>query len=388
MRRRDVLVGAGVTGSIAALGLGGRSARAAEAPPDPAPVAGPVISSARRPDANTLPTRIAFGSCANQNAPQPIWQAVNALRPDVFIFLGDNVYGDTRDMGVLRAKYAQLGAQPGFRQLCRQSTVLAIWDDHDFGENDAGSDYPLKRESQQVFCDFWGEPPDSVRRTRDGIYDAITFESGAKRLQILLPDLRFNRTPIRKLDLGGKPYEVWSKELERAAGEVPGPYERNPDNRATMLGEPQWQWLERELAKPADLRILASSLQVVADFPGWEAWINYADDHQRLLDVMRRQRAHGLFCISGDTHYGELSRLDRNVPYPLWDLTSSGLTEVWPVTPPNARRVGDVLRARNFGWIEIDWQRAIPEVTLQIRDESGKPWLTHALDVDTLRVGA
>jgi alkaline phosphatase D len=153
-----------------------------------------------------------------------------------------------------------------------------------------------------------------------------------------------------------------------------------------MLGETQWQWLERELARPADLRILASSLQVIADYPGWEAWINYAEDHQRLIEAIRRTRANGLFCISGDTHYAELSRLDRNVPYPLWDLTSSGLTEVWPVTPPNSRRIGDVLRARNFGCIDIDWLPASPRVTLQIRDEQGTPWLTQRLDTATLQV--
>jgi alkaline phosphatase D len=388
MRRRDLLVGAGVTGSLSALGLTSPPAgRAAEGGGRAlAPLAGPVHSGARPLARGVLPRRIAFGSCAKQDEPQPIWNAINALEPELFIFLGDNIYGDTRDMGVLRAKYAQLAAQPGFRQLCAHTAVLATWDDHDYGENDAGADYPFKRESQQIFCDFWGESPDSPRRTRDGIYDSVMLEAGDRRLQILLPDLRFNRTPIRELDLGGKAYRDWSRELTDAGREVPGPYARNPDAGATMLGEAQWRWLEAELAKPADVRILASSLQVVADFPGWEAWINYADDHQRLIETIRRVRAHGLFCISGDTHYAELSRLDRNVPYPLWDLTSSGLTEVWPVTPPNSRRIGQVLRARNFGWIEIDWTPRVPQVILQIRTETGEPWLTQRLDLAALRV--
>ncbi len=388
MRRRDVLAGAGVAASLSALGLtSSATGRAAEGGvTDPPPISGPVYSGARRPTADRLPRRIAFGACAKQDKPQPIWDAINALEPDLFIFLGDNVYGDTRDMGVLRAKYAQLAAQPGFRRLCERTAVLATWDDHDYGEDDAGAEYPLKRESQQIFCDFWGEDATSPRRRRDGIYDSVLLAAGDRRLQILLPDLRFNRTPIRRLDLGGKPYRDWSQELTDAGREVPGPYERNPDPQATMLGEAQWRWLEDELGKPADLRILASSLQVVADFPGWESWINYAEDHQRLIEAIRRVRAHGLFCISGDTHYAELSRLDRNVPYPLWDLTSSGLTEVWPVTPPNARRIGPVLRARNFGWIELDWTQRVPRVTLQIRTENGEPWITQRLDVASLRV--
>jgi alkaline phosphatase D len=116
-----------------------------------------------------------------------------------------------------------------------------------------------------------------------------------------------------------------------------------------MLGEPQWRWLETQLAQPADLRILASSLQVVADFPAGRRGSTMPRTTSACLQAIRRRRANGLFCISGDTHYAELSRLDTNTPYPLWDLTSSGLTEVWPVTPPNARRVGDILREPNFG---------------------------------------
>jgi alkaline phosphatase D len=332
-----------------------------------------------------LPQRIAFGSCANQDKPQPIWDAVIASEPGLFVFLGDNIYGDTRDPSVLRARYALLAAQPGFRRLRERVPVLAIWDDHDFGENDAGAEYPMKEESRRIFCDFWGEPADSPRRRRDGIYHSVEYAAAGQRLQILLPDLRFNRTPIRTRDLDGSSYKKWSTRLERAGREVPGPYDREPDARASMLGERQWQWLEGELAKPADLRIFASSLQVVADFPGWEAWINYAQDHQRLIDTLRRQRAWGLVCISGDTHYAEFSRLDVNVPYPLWDFTSSGLTETWPVTPPNSRRVTDVLREANFGLLHIDWQGSRTRLEVEARDVTGKVRLAQRLALDDLR---
>ncbi|MFM8517095.1 MAG: alkaline phosphatase D family protein [Nevskiaceae bacterium] len=332
-----------------------------------------------------LPRRIAFGSCAHQDKPQPIWDAVLASEPDLFIFLGDNIYGDTRDPQVLRAKYAQLAGKPGFKRLRERVPVLATWDDHDFGENDACADYPLKEESRRIFCDFWGEPADSPRRQRDGIYHSVVYDSSGTRLQILLPDLRFNRTPIRKRDLDRSTYRDWSKRLEREGREVPGPYEREPNAGASMLGERQWQWLEGELSKPADLRILASSLQVVADFPGWEAWINYAQDHQHLIETLRRQRASGLVCLSGDTHYAEFSRLDVNVPYPLWDFTSSGLTETWPVTPPNARRQSAVLREANFGLLQIDWQGPRTTLAVEVRDVSGKVRLAQQLALADLR---
>jgi alkaline phosphatase D len=345
------------------------------------------IAVPRRPgEQPALPERIAFGSCARQDKPQPIWEAVLAQRPDLFVFLGDNVYGDTRDTRVLASKYAALGAQPGFQALCAAIPIVATWDDHDYGEDDAGAEYPMKEASRRQFCDFWGEPRSSVRRQRDGIYDALTFEAKGRRLQLILPDLRFNRTPLHRLDLGGRAYKEWSREIERRGAEVPGPYQRQAGRRATMLGENQWRWLETELTRPADVRILASSLQVVADFPGWEAWINYAGDHERLLAAIRRASANGLVCISGDTHYGELSRLQSNAPYPLYDLTSSGLTETWPVTPPNALREQAIFREPNFGLIEIDWSRRQPVLQLQVRDARGVVQIQRMVDTRELVV--
>jgi alkaline phosphatase D len=357
----------------AARATGAAPPDAAPGPPDPHPAASRAL------------TRIAFGSCAKEDKEQPIWEAVLAARPDLFVFLGDNVYGDTRDMAELRAKYARLAAQPGFVRLRETTPLVATWDDHDYGENDAGAEFPLKEESRRIFLEFWGEPAGSARWERDGVYAGYVFGPPEQRVQVLLPDLRYNRTPILKLDLGERKYEDWARQLADAGAFVPGPYVRNPAHDATMLGERQWAWLDAELARPAELRILASSLQVLADLPGWEAWINYARDHQRLVETIRRRGANGLVCISGDTHYGELSRLDVNVPYPLWDLTSSGLTEVWPVVPPNANRVGEVLREANFGLIEIDWSRPAPVLDLQVRDGTGAVRLREVVDTAALR---
>lgn len=289
----------------------------------------------------------------------------------------------------MRAKYAQLAAKPGFQKLRATTPILAVWDDHDYGENDAGSEYPIKEEARKIFCDFWGEAAASPRRSRDGIYSAYLFGPADKRIQIILPDLRFNRSEILPLDLGGKSYAVWEKELAAAGKPVPGPYARNPELKASMLGEEQWRWLEDQLRLPADIRILASSLQVIADFPGWEAWINYAQDHQRLIETIRKTKANGLICLSGDTHYGEISRLNANVPYPLWDFTSSGLTEVWHVLPPNALRVGEAYRARNFGLLDISWNKmGGPKLKVDIRGEQGQVALSQSIDVASLRMGS
>jgi len=339
------------------------------------------------PQQTAAVTRIAFGSCAKSDKPQPIWDAVLASNPDLFIFLGDNVYLDTRDPAVMRRKYAELAAQPGYQRLKASGIpILATWDDHDYGENDAGMDYPMKEESRRLFLDFFGEAADSPRRTRDGIYTAHVFGPNGQRVQIILPDLRWNRTPLLSLELGGQDYDAWVEKRAEAGEPTPGPYARNPEMTATQLGEPQWRWLEEQLSVPADVRILASSLQVLADFAGWEGWINFAHDHQRLIAAIRERKADGLICLSGDTHYGEISRLDVNTPYPLWDITSSGLTEVWPVTPPNALRVGEVFRDQNFGLLTIGWGGGEPSVLAEVRDVNGVTRLEQMIRVADLKV--
>jgi len=141
-------------------------------------------------------SRIAFGSCLGQDLPQPIWKPVLAAKPDIFVFLGDNVYSDTDDEKRLRAAYAKLAAQPGFQQLRKATTILATWDDHDYGTNDSGGDFPAKAMSEQVFLDFFGVPKDSPRRQRDGVYHAETFGPPGKRVQIILLDTRYNRSPL------------------------------------------------------------------------------------------------------------------------------------------------------------------------------------------------
>jgi alkaline phosphatase D len=360
----------------AAVGVAAAASSAAAAPAVDAP----------HPALDRTLTRIAFGSCAEQSKDQPIWEAVLAQKPELFLFLGDNIYADTRDMAVVKAKYAQLAAKPGFQRLRQTTPVCAVWDDHDFGEDDAGGDYPMKADTRAIFCDFWGEPASSPRRTRDGIYAAYVFGPAGRRVQIIMPDLRWNRTKIEKLDLAGADYKTWAKTKLDAGALVPGPYARNPDVSATMIGERQWAWLEAQLRQPADLRILASSLQVLADFAGWEGWVNYAHDQARLFDAIRKAKADRLICISGDTHYGEISMLDANVPYPIWDITSSGLTEVWPVTPPNALRRGDLWRDRNFGMLNIDWSGRAPVVTAQVRDEKGVVRLEQRIDAAALIV--
>src|SRR5262245_35686394 len=129
--------------------------------------------------------RIAFGSCAHQERPQPIWETIVATKPDLFLFIGDNIYADTEDMDLMRKKYTKLTAISGYQKLMKTYPLPSTWNDHDFGANDACANYPKKAESQQIFLDFFGVPKDSPRRKQEGVYHAQTFGPPGKRVQVI-----------------------------------------------------------------------------------------------------------------------------------------------------------------------------------------------------------
>ena len=149
-------------------------------------------------------TKIAFGSCGYQDEPQPVLSIAAEQKPDAFIFLGDNIYGDTDNMDTLRNKYQRLGAKPEYQQLAAATKIFATWDDHDFGWNDAGKYYPYKEQSKEIFLSFFKEPAESDRRKHEGIYHAEYIQQGDKTVQLILLDVRTFRNSLLLYDTTAK----------------------------------------------------------------------------------------------------------------------------------------------------------------------------------------
>ncbi len=332
-------------------------------------------------------SRIGFGSCAQQDKPQPIWDAVNAAQPQLFLLLGDNIYGDSPDMDVLRAKYAQLAEQPGFKKLRQACPVLGTWDDHDYGANDAGGEFAEKKASQQLFLDFFGIGKDDPRRKREGIYSSQTFGPAGKRVQVILLDQRYFRSPLKVGYEAGEPGEG-----------VRGRYAPVDDPMATVLGESQWKWFAEQLRQPAEVRLVGCSFQAIAADHGWECWANFPRERERLFKVIRDSQAGGVILMSGDRHLAEISRLTADeadgVGYPLFDATSSSLNKpsgnmtasgVRFTNEINTHRVGQIYFDVNFGFIAIDWEPADPVVRVQIREEKGTVVLQQRMKLSELQ---
>ena len=256
--------------------------------------------------------KLAFGSCAQQEKDQPIWTAVNKEQADVFVFLGDNVYADTDKRDRMRAAWNMLGNKPGFKALRQSDTkIMATWDDHDYGAHDGGGDFHAKEMAREEFLRFFKEPEDSKRWTQEtGINSAEVFRQGDKTIQVILLDTRFNRSPITAVT--DEEYKSVRKPAKR------GKYKAVSEG--TMLGEAQWKWLEAQLNQPADYRIIGSSIQLVAEFTGWESWANKPHERQRFFDLLKKTKANGVVLISGDVHRAEVSQLNNELSYPLWEV--------------------------------------------------------------------
>lgn len=304
-------------------------------------LAGPL--SAHYPDDFDTPlTRIAFGSCNHQWEEQAHWRSIRAANPDLWVWLGDNIYASRfgTDMDAFANAYVELYTDPRYAAFREDFPIIGIWDDHDFGVNNGDGSYPHKLTTADYFRDFLEVPAEAPRRAREGIYATYAFGEPGRQVRFLLLDTRYFST-------------------------APGP-------DGDLLGEAQWAWFEATLrASEADIHIIASGIQILPTDHEFEKWSNYPRSRARLLGLLRSTAVPGVIFVSGDRHVSEISMINNDFGhYPLYELTSSGLTHSWAsrAAETNRYRVAPLFTERGFGVIEIDWEAPGTPVSLQIRD--------------------
>lgn len=303
---------------------------------------------------NKVLTKIAIGSCNRQNEDQSIWQNISDEQPDLWIWLGDNIYGDTEDMELLQQKYSQQKQNSLYQQFIQDTPVIGIWDDHDYGVNDGDKTYPMRAESQALMMDFLDVPKDSPFRDQAGTYQSYLFGNEGKQVKVILLDTRYFRD-----------------ELEKNNG-----YQRyKPNLNGDILGEAQWTWLEQELKNStADINLIGSGIQVIPAEHGFEKWANFPQARKRLLDLIAQIQPKKTILLSGDRHLSEFSQLAiTGMEDELYEFTSSGLTHSYDSFSgePNPYRTGEVVSDRSYGLIVIDWAGAEPDIRLQMKGVGG-----------------
>ncbi|MDY7098442.1 MAG: alkaline phosphatase D family protein [Pseudomonadota bacterium] len=308
-------------------------------------------------------TRVAFGSCNHQSRSQGYWSVIGKTDPQAFLMIGDNNYGDQNWSGdaaltTLRKAYEKQANTPEMNAFRADVPMMATWDDHDYGMNDAGADFAYRAWSEQLFETFWGSS--DAARSRPGIYDSHIIGPEGQRTQIIMLDTRYFRSNLERM-----PYSFTRPPL--------GPYVPSDDPAKTMLGNAQWDWLEQELAKPADFRILVSSIQVLTDAHDYEAWETMPLEREKLYGLIAGREDSGIVMLSGDRHAGGIysGAPEAADGETLWELTSSSLNYSFSTTErntarePDAKRLSDFISEENFGLVDIDWNERTFTITLR-----------------------
>ena len=299
---------------------------------------------------------IGFGSCLTQERSMPIFNTIKAENYDLFLMLGDNVYGDSEREDLLELREAYDKQRQNFDSFNFNFPFEAIWDDHDYGLNDAGKEYAYKEDAEQLFLDFWNIPEDDIRRTRPGLYFEWIESIDGVTVQMLFLDTRFFRDGLLPTDERGAPGK------ER--------YLPQTDTSTSMLGDVQWNWLEQKMATEVDHRIIVSSIQFLAMGHGWEAWKTMPHERQRLIDLIDQSSSDSVLFISGDRHRGGLYQLTSASGKNIVEMTSSSLNlsftndeEAGPL------RVGPTFVQENYG--EMLLNKMTSKLTVNLKDNQG-----------------
>ena len=312
-------------------------------------------------------TRILVASCLDEEkADSASMRSAGAETADLFLMIGDNVYGDKNgpaymnnqpDLDELRESFRDLAARDDFKAVRAKFPMMVAWDDHDMGANDAGREFPFRRLAERIHERFWGLENQDVG-AYPGTYYARTFGPEGQRTQVIMLDTRFFRSALT-------PTDEWNKKGKER-------YIPSSDPSQDMLGNDQWTWLENRLQDPADLRLIVSSIQVLpTDGHGFEAWRTLPLEQQRLYRLIRESEAKGVVFVSGDRHTSFLYEDKEALTYPVSEITASSLNVAFAETTAemDKAQVGEGYPPENYGAIGIDW--AAGTVRLEIKSNTG-----------------
>ena len=293
------------------------------------------------PASNFNGLKIGFASCLNQNKAMPIFSTIKAEGFDLFLMMGDNVYGNSKSEDLKELSLAYSKQRQNFDKLDFDFPFEAIWDDNDYGLGDGGKEYHLKDKSKKLFLDFWDISNDDPRRKRSGLYHEIIKDFKGKSIQILFLDTRTFRDNLKPSDDKG------------AVGKER--YIPFLDSTLTMLGDEQWQWLAQKMSVAIDYRFIISSIQFLAIGHGWECWNNLPYERQKLINLIDKSNIEHTVLLSGDRHRGGLYQLKTKTNKIISEMTSSSLNVPYSNSEePGPLRKGGTYSRENYGVIQLD----------------------------------
>ena len=294
---------------------------------------------------------LGFGSCLHQDRSMAILKTIEKKELDLFMFIGDNVYGDQEDgeLDKLIRTYKQ--QYNNLENFLKNVSTEFIWDDHDFGINDGGSNYRYKDRAKELFLETWKIPSNDPRRLRDGLYFDKMIKKNGLKVHLIFLDNRSFKSEWKLTD------EFNKEGKER--------YVKDFDPQKTLLGKKQWQWLKDKLNEDSDIKIILSSLQILSLGHGWESWDKLPLERERLFNLIDESDVSNLFILSGDRHRGGFYRFKTNDNNDIYEFTSSSLNLPIPFNTEEKGplRIGSTYRKANFGVVRIFEDKVVMELT-------------------------
>lgn len=278
--------------------------------------------------------RIAFGSCSNQNDSQLLWKDVIQQSPDLWIWGGDNVYADWGKSESVERAYRKQNSHPDYILLKSTTPIIGTWDDHDYAWDNADGDLGFKETSQKLHLDFMDVPEDSPRRKQEGIYTSFNIGEDDKKIKIIILDNR---------------------------------YFKGIETDAPMLGNKQWEWLEREFREStANLHFIVTGLSIFSPtIPYSEEWWHYPVEVNRMQNLLKAYKVKAPVFLTGDKHFSSIFKYWGQL-----EFMSSGLTHTTPRRTwwYLARKYPLTYFGISYGIIDIDWEGSIPKLKMTIRN--------------------
>ena len=239
-------------------------------------------------------SNFAFGSCFKGYSERrdDIFKFILKKKPEMFAWLGDVTYLDSISDSIIShffdynsfneqnaiESYNESFNNKDYIPFREVTPIIGVWDDHDFGHNNASGNFKQKDFVKKLFLDFVEEPAESERRkSMNGIYTSYSYGTGFKTNKIILLDVRYNKS-------------------------LPNEKERD------ILGEEQWKWLEKELVESDETFTFICSGFTILSFnriipEGW-----YDESRKRLFNLIGKTKKSGVILLSGDLHFAEVCK--------------------------------------------------------------------------------
>lgn len=306
---------------------------------------------------------VATGSCVYVNEPPSdrpgkpyggdyqIFEHMADHQPNVMLWLGDNVYLRPSDWGSRSGylhRYSHTRGIPEMQKLLQVSHNYALWDDHEYGPNNAIGSWRNKDIAQEVFELFWANPSYGTPEL-PGAHTAFTYSDA----DFFLLDNRSYRTDLESADT------------------------------EQILGRAQVDLLISRLKfSSASFKVIAIGGQLVSDAAVFENHANYEREREYILDRIKKEKIKNVIILSGDRHASEVSHIKLDEDIEVWEFTVSPLTSgsANNEEESNSYRVEDsYLAERNYGLMKFSGSYEGRRLEFEFYNSKGKKLKSYSI---------